>query len=100
MQKKFQKFWKQSLRTHEQRAASLRVASRHPFAVPFITFAVLITVTVGALAIAQMTHHLDAPRDAKIVIISHDHMQQTVPSREATVGALLTKLGIQLHEGD
>ena len=88
------------MRTHEQRAALLKSASRHPFAVPFITFAVLITVTVGALVIAQMTHHLEAPRDAKIVIISHDHLQQTVPSREATVGALLTKLGIQLYEGD
>ncbi len=100
MQKKFQKFWKKSFSTREQRAASLRVASRHPYAVPFITFAVLIAVTAGALAIASVTHHLDAPRDAKIVIISHDHLQQTVPSRDATVGALLKKLNIQLHEGD
>ena len=100
MQKKFQKFWKKSLRTRQQRAAWLRVASRHPFAVPFITFAVLITVTAGAFIVAKSTHRLDTPRDAKIVIISHDHIQQTVPSREATVGTLLTKLNIQLHEGD
>jgi len=100
MQKKIHKFWKKSLRTHEQRAAWFKVASRHPFAVPFITFAVLIVVTAIVLTIAAGTHNLHPPRDAKIVIISHDRIQQTVPSRDATVGALLKKLNIKLNEGD
>jgi resuscitation-promoting factor RpfB len=100
MHKKIHKYWKKSLRTHEQRAAWLKVASHHPYAVPFITFAVLISVTAVALSIAAGTHHLSTPRDAKIVIVSHDHIQQTVPSRDATVGALLKKLNIQLYEGD
>jgi uncharacterized protein YabE (DUF348 family) len=100
MQKKIRKYWNKSLRTREQRAAWLKVVSHHPFAVPFMTFAVLITVTALALTLAGATHHLDMPTDAKIVIISHDHIQQTVPSRDATVGALLRKLNIHLNEGD
>jgi len=35
-----------------------------------------------------------------VVIVSHDNLQQTVPSIEPTVGALLKKLNIRLNQGD
>lgn len=35
-----------------------------------------------------------------IVIISHDHQTQVVPSHEPTVGALLSKLQIPVNQGD
>jgi uncharacterized protein YabE (DUF348 family) len=34
------------------------------------------------------------------VIVSHDGVQQTVPSKEPTVGGLLKKLHLQLNQGD
>ncbi len=100
MKKSFHESWGESSRAHMKRVATIKTASRHPFAVPFITFAVLITLTAIAFAVAATTNHLVAPPDAKIVIISHDNLQQTVPSRASTVGSLLQKLHIQLNEGD
>jgi uncharacterized protein YabE (DUF348 family) len=49
---------------------------------------------------ARQTHHLPPIHDAKIVVISHDNMVQTVPTTEATVGSLLAKLNITLEQGD
>jgi uncharacterized protein YabE (DUF348 family) len=57
-------------------------------------------LSLSVFLIAKQTHHLPPPQDAKIVIISHDHVKQTVPSNEATVGALLQKLHLKLGEGD
>ncbi len=78
----------------------LRIMSRHPYAVPFITFGVLIILTVSIYGVARQTNHIPPVQDAKIVIVSHDGEQQIVPSREKTVGALLKKLHIQINEGD
>jgi resuscitation-promoting factor RpfB len=40
------------------------------------------------------------PDTSYIVIISHDHQKQTVPTREPTVGALLKKLDIRVGSRD
>lgn len=73
---------------------------KHPFAVPFITIMVLACLTGAIYLVARNTHKLPPVHDAKIVIISHDKQQQIVPSKEATVGALLKKLNITLGQGD
>lgn len=86
--------------THPERMRQLKIMSRHPYAVPFITFAVLILITGLVYGLARQTNHIPPVQDAKIVIISHDGEQQVVPSREPTVGALLAKLHIQLNQGD
>ena len=49
---------------------------------------------------ASQTHQIHAVKDAEIVVISHDHKQQIVPTRAATVGSLLAKLHTTLNEGD
>ncbi len=77
-----------------------KLASQHPFAVPFITFAVLLFLSLSVYVLARQTNHLPPVHDAKIVIISHDNMEQTVPSADATVGTLLAKLNIKLAPGD
>lgn len=82
------------------KAARLRLASRHPFAVPFITFAVLLTVAGAVYVAARQTDRLPKPTDANIVIINHDKQERIVPSKRSTVGTLLGKLQIKLHEGD
>jgi uncharacterized protein YabE (DUF348 family) len=78
----------------------IRVFSRHPHAVPLITFGVLIMVTGTGYLIARQTNNLPPVHDAKIVIISHDDQKQVVPSKEKTVGGLLQKLHLKLGEGD
>jgi uncharacterized protein YabE (DUF348 family) len=81
-----------------RRIRRLKIMSRHPFAVPVITFAVLLTLTAaGAVLLKQ---HYTPKNDAYVVIVSHDHTEQTVPSRAPTVGTLLKRLNIKLNEGD
>ncbi|HET6924814.1 MAG TPA: G5 domain-containing protein [Candidatus Saccharimonadales bacterium] len=70
----------------------------HPVMIPVVTFIGLLIVSIIALVLLR-TH--DAPvANAYVVIVSYDHHEQTVPSREPTVGALLQKLHIRLNEGD
>lgn len=79
---------------------SFRKASRHPWAVPVITFGVLLLITLIGLGVYSRFNHT-APKPARyIVIISHDHAKQIVPSDEPTVGALLKKLHLTLNRGD
>ncbi len=67
---------------------------------PLFTFAILIGLSGIFYGVAWHTNKLPAVRDAKIVIISHDNQQQIVPAQKATVGSLLKKLNITLHQGD
>lgn len=78
----------------------IKRASRHPFAVPFITFLVLGTIVGVGLLFAHFTNQLHPVKDAQIVVISHDHIKQIVPTRATTVGSLLQKLNLTLGEGD
>jgi uncharacterized protein YabE (DUF348 family) len=78
----------------------IKVLSRHPFAVPFITLFAFAVIIGGGLLYASQTHQIHAVKNAEIVVISHDHIQQIVPTRAATVGSLLSKLHIALNEGD
>lgn len=83
-----------------QRGQALRAASRHPVAVPLITFGVLLTLTGLGFGITKLVQGPEVQTDARIVIVSHDRTKQTVPSREKTVGGLLNKLNIKLEQGD
>ncbi len=78
----------------------LKIASRHPFAVPVITFGVLILGGLSVYLVANVFNKLPTENDANIVIVSHDGQKQTVPSNSTTVSGLLKKLNIQLDEGD
>lgn len=78
----------------------LRIASRHPFAVPVAVFGVLFLLAgIGVFILHQTGTSLQTEGN-DIVIISHDHQIQIVPSHEATVGALLAKLDIAVNAGD
>jgi uncharacterized protein YabE (DUF348 family) len=81
-----------------RRIRQLRIMSRHPYAVPLVTFALLLTLT-GAAAFLFKWHY-STKSNVYVVIISHDHVEQTVPSRQPTVGTLLDKLHITLNQGD
>lgn len=84
-----------------KRLKKFRKASRHPWAVPIITFSVLIFLTLaGILAYSPNSSQSNKKPARYIVIISHDHAKQIVPSDEPTVGALLSKLHLNLNQGD
>lgn len=82
----------------KRQVRDVKLKSRHPYAVPFITFAVLLVITGIIFIIFRGS--IGPQSNVYVVIISHDHVEQTVPSREPTVGTLLAKLHLTLNPGD
>ena len=76
----------------------VKLKSRHPFAVPFITIGVLLVLTAAGFFVFKWGG--SPASNVYVVIISHDGVEQTVPSRQPTVGTLLNKLHITLGQGD
>jgi len=70
----------------------------HPMVIPVLTFCVLLLITLVGYMVSTRNHV--PPTDAFIVIISHDHAEQTVPTKQTTVGDLLKKLNIPVGDGD
>jgi uncharacterized protein YabE (DUF348 family) len=81
-----------------QRIMQSRFARLHPALVPVLTFVALLLITVGGYV--TFTHNHVEASDSRIVIVSYDRQQRTVPTREATVGALVDKLHIHIGDGD
>lgn len=100
MRKKLKLFQARFKRTHAAKIKALKKLHEHPVMVPVITFVGLVIITVAAFLIFNGGHPKFRPINAYIVIVSHDHTQQTVPTREKTVAALLSKLNIKLNQGD
>lgn len=79
---------------------TLKKASNHPLAVPVLTFVslgLLVGMVTGLVVIFKPARQTLATR---VVIVSHDGVEQTVPSNEPTVGTLIKKLNIAINEGD
>jgi uncharacterized protein YabE (DUF348 family) len=93
---KFERFKKLRLKREVRRA---RRFGRNPYVkVPLLTFSVLIALAIVSFLLVNRYDH--PVNNAYVVIVSHDHEVQTVPSREPTVGTLLAKLNISLNHGD
>ncbi len=86
-----------SPRHHIRRA---HAAVKHPAAVPAGAFAFMLLATLAGLWLYALSGNTLAPAGNNIVIISHDHQTQIVPSHEPTVGALLAKLNLKINAGD
>ena len=99
MQRKFIRYKNRLTRFKRRHVKNVKKASRHPFAVPVFVFAGLLAITFIGYFLYLPTQASQTP-GPKLVIINHDHVQQIVPSIEPTVGALLNKLHIPLHQGD
>jgi uncharacterized protein YabE (DUF348 family) len=79
----------------------LKFVGSHPLGVPVATFAALMVITgvvFGALMLSGKEPE-DSP-NTRIVILSYDHKEQTVPTDSHTVGELIKKLEIPIHSGD
>lgn len=89
----------------KQRASQKRRRQRlwlqlrgHPFAVPVMTFLLLFFVSIfGFIAINGTTV---GASDSRLVQVSVDGQTQTLPTRAPTVGDLLKRLAVQVHEQD
>jgi resuscitation-promoting factor RpfB len=80
-------------------ATMQRFARLHRAVIPLVTFCLLLMVSVGGYLFFTHDNRV-ATTDSLVVIISHDKVEQTVPTRQTTVGELLHKLNIPLKEGD
>lgn len=101
MQKKFLQRKKQLAASNKRRIKRLKLLSRHPFAVPVLTFICLVILVTGGYLVVHHVLAKDSYKpDTRIVIISYDHQQRVVPSKPQTVDELLKKLNITIHDGD
>ncbi len=98
MQNKLLKFKKYQPLTHHKKVSRFRSITQHPFVVPIATVAGLLLLTFAAWHLFASS---DVPTpNAYVVIISHDHQKETIPSHQQTVKQLLDKLNIRINEGD
>lgn len=86
-------------RSHVERLK--HVAKKPLFTIPFAT--VMILLVIGMVLVVVLTRgqpKLSNDDQVNTVIVDHDDTRQTVPTRANTVGELLDRLNITLHEGD
>ena len=101
MKRRLKLFKKRYVAQHRARVKKAKRIARHPlFAVPVVTFVVLLLFASIGVVVLTGGHPTLARSDSHIVIVTHDGQEQTVPTRAATVGELLPKLGIKLNQGD
>ncbi|HVA11324.1 MAG TPA: ubiquitin-like domain-containing protein [Candidatus Dormibacteraeota bacterium] len=102
MRKRLQKIQLRFLRYRRLRwpkhVRKMKIMSRHPYATIGATFSVLLAISIGAFLYFNRVDH--PASNAYIVILTRDGVQQTVPSNEPNVGALLSRLHITLGQGD
>ncbi|HUC88393.1 MAG TPA: ubiquitin-like domain-containing protein [Candidatus Binatia bacterium] len=99
MRRKFLKYRRDLQKKRSLLRRTGRNIIRHPVLLPAMTLLVLCTAAAVTLVVLNH-HHSFKPPTALTVIISHDNEIQTVPTHEATVGALLAKLDIVINKGD
>lgn len=89
---------KPSRQPKRRRFHGLRLAVEHPVMVPVVTFSVLTALAIAGYAL--FNERETRTPDSRVVVISHDGVQQTVPSRPGTVKDLLKRLDIKTGQGD
>ncbi|HEV2403763.1 MAG TPA: G5 domain-containing protein [Candidatus Saccharimonadales bacterium] len=77
-----------------------RIVSHPLFIIPTATFAGLLILTIAGFLSVNQGSPTFRPTNTRIVIVSHDGQEQTVPTRAPTVGVLLSRLHIVLRTGD
>lgn len=71
---------------------------RHPFVIPVVTFMLLFFVSCAAFV--ALGGETIGASDSKVVKLYVDGQTRIVPTRAQTVGDVLQKTGVELHEGD
>lgn len=86
------------LKRQRRKLSDVKQLRHHPFVVPVTTFLILFFVTI--IAFIALNGSEVGANDTKIVRLNVDHKVQSLPTRAETVGELLKKLNITLHDGD
>lgn len=97
-------FKKQYVRVQTRRARMLKQYRKHPaIMVPATTFGVLAIVLLSVLLIGNKGQN-PAPkllaRNSQVVILNVDKTERVIPSSAKTVGELLKRLEVKIHDGD
>jgi uncharacterized protein YabE (DUF348 family) len=96
MHRRFYDRAKKSKKLHK-----VRRTVRHPaVAVPIITLISILILTVAALLVLGGGTPQLRTTDTKVVIITHDDVEQSLPTRADTVKEVLERADITLNEGD
>lgn len=103
MRDRFRLFNRRHVFPRVRKVKDAKGVHKHPaFLVPLITFGVLLLVCSVALFV--MTKGRPGPQlstsNSKVVIMRVEGEERIVPTRAQTVGELLERLDIGLHEGD
>lgn len=79
----------------------LRGIGKKPlFTVPIATFMVLLLAVVAGFLITSGGHPRLREANPNVVVVTYDKQERTIPTDAKTVGQLLKRLDIKLHEGD
>lgn len=70
----------------------------HPVMVPVVTLSIL--VFIAGIIYLRAGEDIVAPSDSHIVLVSHDKVQETIPTRATNVKEFLEEVDIQLEKGD
>ncbi len=103
MRKRLKLLKKKYVILHRRPTKLTKRVRKHPaFFVPAITFGILLVVVVSALLIVTRGNPLPELRssNSRAVILANDNTSKIIPTDAATVGELLERLEITLHEGD
>lgn len=100
MQKRLRHFRRRVRQKSAIQIKQFRRFRRHPVMIPVLLFVGLSVVTAGLFLWLNHGTPKFRPNTSYLVILSHDHETQTVPTNERTVGDLLKKLDIPIHKND
>lgn len=77
-----------------------RVVTKPLFSIPFAIALVITTITLVAFSQRSRVTPVLKTTDANVVLLSYDKKQHTIPTDAKTVGELLDRMKIEMHEGD
>jgi len=102
MRKKLKLIKRRSVRAGRSKVRSIKRISKKPlFTVPLATFMALLAIAVVSFLIISGGHPtLQREQDVNVVVVNFDKKERTIPTDAKTVGDLLKRMDITLHEGD
>jgi len=98
MSTKFSRLRKVYALKRRRHVRRLKILGKHPIAVPVMTFVVLFVL--GGIAFFEFGRPSTEKLHPSVVIVTDNGQSRIVPSIEPTVGQLLKKLNVNLHQGD
>jgi uncharacterized protein YabE (DUF348 family) len=101
MSNKLLRFRKKYATEGGQKVQLIKRASSHPaVAIPAVTISILLFLSViGILVVSGGKPQLKST-DTHVVIINHDKVEQTLPTREKNVGDILKRADVAVNAGD